>query len=272
MTQFDLTREQELELITKSQMGDKAATAIFVQKNQGLVHKIANGLSRYGVPYEDMVQEGNIGLLTAIQKFDQLKNARFSTMAFDYIRGPIYAYIRANTRLVKCPSSPGSAKLFYSLPRMVPSPGQLTSEKIKEISTKLGVTVDEIKTMIPFVFGTDHHISDSSPDDDEPTDGQINLEHFLGPGDSLQDEIQNEEEDSLIRECLRECISELPDIHKVVINLRWLGESGDIKSLREIATLYQASPQAINQREVHALKLLRNSMRSKMASRHKIFM
>jgi len=271
MSKFDLTKEQELELLVKAQAGDRRALSTFVEKNQGLVQKIANGLSNYGLSHEDLVQEGNVGLMKAIQHFDPSKNARFSTMAVDYIRTPMYKYIRANARTVKCPSTRNSAKLFYTLPKMVSSADQLSDEKITEISKELDISVDEINFLIPFVFGSDFHITLSSDEEQQP--GCINWEQLFDDSmEDLQSGIIDEEEKLLIKACIHECIDELPDQQKEVINERWFNGTGDIKTFSEVANDHNVRHQAMSQREQHAFKALRSNIRRKLAKRYNIFM
>lgn len=270
MSKFDLTKEQELELIAKAQAGDRRALEIFVDKNQGLVQKLAKGLSHYGIPHDDLVQEGNVGLLNAVSHFDPSRNARFSTIAVNYIRTPMYRFIRANARMVKCPGSKHAAKLFYTLPRMVSSADQLSDEKIAEISEELCIPEEEIKALIPFIFGTDFHITSSSDDEHQP--GYVNWEQLFDDNtDELQNIIMNEEEKELIRQCIHECIDSLPDIQKDIINERWFNESGDVKPMGEIAAGIKVSHQAINIREKNAFDTLRSKIRKKLVKKYRIF-
>ena len=253
-----LTRDEELELTTEFfESGDvKLAHKLVISHLRFVVH-IAKSYAGYGLPLADVIQEGNVGLLKAVKKFDPNKGVRLVSFAVHWIKAEIHEFILKNWRIVKIATTKAQRKLFFNLRSKKKSTGWLTDAEAKKIAKDLDVSLKEVMHMenrlnssdSPFDLGTDD-------EDDEKAfspsqyleDNSFNPELTVEKGD--YDEVNNT--------ALFKGIANLDRRAQDIIRARWLEDN--TLTLNELADKYQVSAERIRQIEATAFKKLKTSL------------
>ena len=253
-----LTPEQELSLGRKLvNDNDLEAAQQLVLSHLRLVVAVSRKYLGYGLPQADLIQEGNIGLMKAVRRFDPERGVRLVSFALHWIRAEIHEYVLRNWRLVKVATTKAQRKLFFHLRRMKVSSAALSTKEAHAIARDLGVKPEEVLEMETRLTGRDIAL-DPQPDDD----GEA-----VTPIAYLTD-VENEPVHLLVRaetehlqaEGLRRALAKLDDRSRRIIEARWLVDK-DAATLQELADEYGVSAERIRQIEGKALK----SMRSQMA-------
>ena len=173
-----LTREEELELARQLQLGgDLDAARQLVLSHLRFVVHIARGYGGYGLPMGDLIQEGNIGLMKAVKRFDPGVGVRLVSFAVHWIRAEIHEYVLRNWRLVKIATTKAQRKLFFNLRRFKKNLGWLTESETRAIAADLGVTTAEVTDMEQRLSSRDLSF-DPAPDTDEE-DGAYSPSAYL---------------------------------------------------------------------------------------------
>ncbi|MBE3578967.1 MAG: sigma-70 family RNA polymerase sigma factor [Caldanaerobacter subterraneus] len=254
-----LTKEKtdEFELFERLRNGDKKARDEIVEKNIGLVVSIAANFSKaYGVELDDLIQEGFIGLLAAIEGFDHTKGYRFSTYAVFYIKQKIQRYIWGRSRTMHLP-----VKTYQKLNQVLSA--QLKLEQVKgeafpeEIAEETGMKTEEVVNLLslknPAVSLNQQLYEDDNTElIDVILDGQS--ENEIDRSYSLEE----------LRKILKECLKALPEKERSVLEMRY-GLNGTPMTLKQIAEILNISKQRAGQIEKRALQRLRNSRKVKNA-------
>jgi RNA polymerase sigma-32 factor len=253
-----LSREEEAELATRFRRDndlDAARTLVF--SHLRFVLHIARGYTGYGLPMGDLVQEGNVGLMKAVKRYDPDQGVRLVSFAVHWIRAEIHDYVLRNWRLVKVATTKAQRKLFFNLRKMKPNLGWLTHEETQAVAADLGVTAAEVTEMEKRLAARDMSF-DPAPDSDEE-DGQFGPAQFLpAPGADPALQAENEEWDVDQRERLGEAITHLDSRSQDILKRRWLAD--DKPTLHELADEYGVSAERIRQIEVAAMKRLRTAL------------
>ncbi len=253
-----LSREEEAELATRfrrDQDLDAARTLVF--SHLRFVLHIARGYTGYGLPMGDLVQEGNVGLMKAVKRYDPDQGVRLVSFAVHWIRAEIHDYVLRNWRLVKVATTKAQRKLFFNLRKMKPNLGWLTHEETQAVAADLGVTVAEVTEMEKRLAARDMSF-DPAPDSDDD-EGQFGPAQFLpSPGADPAVQAENEEWDVDQRERLGEAITRLDSRSQDILKRRWLAD--DKPTLHELAAEYGVSAERIRQIEVAAMKRLRTAL------------
>src|SRR4030081_1442790 len=162
-----LAREQEIELAQRFHTGqDLSAARQLVLSHLRFVVHIARGYSGYGLPLGDLIQEGNVGLMKAVKRFDPTLNARLLSFAVHWIRAEIHEYVLRNWRLVKIATTKAQRKLFFNLRRLKKNLTWLSAEETEAVARDLGVTVAEVTEMEKRLAARDLSF-DPAPDADD---------------------------------------------------------------------------------------------------------
>ena len=253
-----LSPEQEIEL-GRRLVGnnDLDAAQQLVLSHLRLVVAVSRKYLGYGLPQADLIQEGNIGLMKAVRRFDPERGVRLVSFALHWIRAEIHEYVLRNWRLVKVATTKAQRKLFFNLRRMKVRSAALSTKEAHAIARDLGVKPEEVLEMETRLTGRDIAL-DPQPDDD----GEA-----VTPIAYLTD-VENEPVHLLVRaetehlqaEGLRRALAKLDDRSRRIIEARWLVDK-DAATLQELADEYGVSAERIRQIEGKALK----SMRSQMA-------
>ena len=249
-----IEKHVEDELVSRYlEKGDQKAYQELVKSHLRLVAYIARSYKGYGIPIEDLAQEGNIGLMKAIQRFDPSKNVRIAQFASQYIRSEIQYYAFKNTSLLKIPESKSIRKLFYNLRSLKKDSGSLTYKDALEIADKLDVKVDEVIAMDTHLM-TGGNISFSSGYMD---DGEVEFspEHFLcsdnDPSLGVDKSIYDPE---LIARIVSESSAYLNDVEQDILTYRLLADKA--QSLRVLSQKHGVSQERIRQVEKNVIRKL----------------
>ena len=253
-----LSQEREQELAQALYYREDLASAreLVLAHLRFVVH-IARSYSGYGLPLSDLVQEGNVGLMKAVRRFDPDRGVRLVSFAVHWIKAEIHEYILRNWRIVKIATTKAQRKLFFNLRSAKKNLGWLNNEEAQALARELGVEVEEVRRMEGRLAAADVAF-DAHPDDDDET-ASFAPAHYLedrrhDPATQLEDadwETDNHERLGNALECL-------DDRSRVILQRRWLDD--DKATLHELAAHYGVSAERIRQLEQGALKKLRSSM------------
>ena len=250
-----LTAEVEHSLAVKfKQENDLEAARRLIVSHLRLVASIARGYTGYGLPQADLIQEGNIGLMKAVKRFDPERGVRLVSFAMHWIKAEIHEYIVRNWRLVKIATTKAQRKLFFNLRSMKSGINSLQPTEIAHIARELNVKPEEVLEMETRLNG--HEISlEANIDDDSD-------EHY-SPIAYLQDESLTPSEALEAKQAefaettdLTSALQNLDDRSRRVVEARWLQETGG-KTLHELAAEFGVSAERIRQIEQKAMQKMK---------------
>ena len=253
-----LTAEEELELASRLKKdNDLEAAKKLILSHLKLVMKIARSYSGYNLPHADLVQEGNIGLMKAVKRFDPDRGVRLVSFAIYWIKAEIQEYVIKNWRLVKTATTKAQRKLFFNLRSLRKTLQPLKPEDIKSIAEELKVKEEEVKEMEFRLNGREIAIdySDDESEDDHFKPISYLQDDSLSPSDQLEQDETKENNFSLLRHSLKE----LDDRSRAIVEARWLS-SNKSKTLHELAAKFDVSAERIRQIEQNALTKLKALM------------
>jgi RNA polymerase sigma-32 factor len=252
-----LTAEQEVALGRKLRdENDLDAARQLVLSHLRLVVAVSRKYVGYGLPQADLIQEGNIGLMKAVRRFDPERGVRLVSFALHWIRAEIHEYILRNWRLVKIATTKAQRKLFFNLRGMRAGPGTLTRKEASSIAKDLGVKPEEVFEMEMRFSGQDVAL-EPQPGDDGETMTPI---AYLTDTEAEPAQILERAETSRNRsDGLRHALARLDPRSREVIEARWLRED-DKATLQDLADQYGVSAERIRQIEGKALKIMRGQM------------
>lgn len=255
-----LTPEEELSLATRFQeQGDLQAAQRLVLAHLRYVARVARGYLGYGLPLGDLIQEGTVGLMKAVKRFDPKMGVRLVSFAVHWIKAEIHEFVLKNWRIVKVATTKAQRKLFFNLRSAKKRLGWATSEEVDAVARDLGVAASEVRRMEERLNARDMQF-------DAPVreDGSDNTS--LVPAEFLEDaqanpltqlERLNSEGDTEKR--LRVAMARLDARSQDIVAQRWLQE--DTKAtLHDLAARYNVSPERIRQLEKNAMLKLRVAM------------
>ena len=221
-----------------------------------VVH-IARSYSGYGLAEADLIQEGNVGLMKAVKRFDPNKGARLVSFAVHWIKAEMHEYILRNWRIVKVATTKAQRKLFFNLRSQKKALGWLSAEETRVIAADLGVDEAEVTRMEGRLASWD--VAFDAPTDSDEDDAWQAPQHFLTDGQADPGQLveaENFAEDSSAR--LQVALKELDARSRDILERRWLAE--DKPTLHELAAEYEVSAERIRQLEANAMKKLRTAM------------
>ena len=221
-----------------------------------VVH-IARSYSGYGVAEADLIQEGNVGLMKAVKRFDPNKGVRLVSFAVHWIKAEMHEYILRNWRIVKVATTKAQRKLFFNLRSQKKALGWLSAEETRAIAADLGVDETEVTRMEGRLASRD--VTFDAPTDSDEDDAWQAPQYFLIDGQADPGQLVEAEdfaEDSSAR--LQLALTELDERSRDILERRWLAE--DKPTLHELAAEYEVSAERIRQLEANAMKKLRAAM------------
>jgi RNA polymerase sigma-32 factor len=254
-----LTAEQETELGRRLQRdNDLDAARSLVLSHLRLVVAVSRNYLGYGLPQADLIQEGNIGLMKAVRRFDPERGVRLVSFALHWIRAEIHEHILRNWRLVKIATTKAQRKLFFNLRSMKPKLAPLTRTEANGIAKALGVKPEEVLEMETRLSGQDVAIDPPAGDDGET----MTPSAYLTDSEAEPVQILVREETARNRSTgLKSALSRLDSRSRNIIEARWLRED-DPATLQDLANQYGVSAERIRQIESKALKTMRGEMAS----------
>jgi RNA polymerase sigma-32 factor len=253
-----LTEAEEIRLAERLHNdGDVEAARQLVLSHLRLVISIARGYLGYGLPHADLIQEGNIGLMKAVKRYDPARGVRLVSFAMHWIKAEIHEYILKNWRLVKVATTKAQRKLFFNLRSLKSSydgVDTLSGTQAAEVAHRLGVKQEEVVEMETRLSGRDLALEGNPDDGDEA----------FAPIDYLADSryeptrvIENKALARLQNEGLQEALSALDPRSRRIVEARWLNED-EAATLHDLAAEFSVSAERIRQIEVKALQKMRS--------------
>ena len=248
-----LTPEEEHTLAERKMGGDVEAAKQLILSHLRVVVSIARGYDGYGLNQADLIQEGNIGLMKAVKRYEPDRGARLFSFAVHWIKAEIHEFILRNWRLVRVATTKPQRKLFFNLRSMRKSLSALSPKEAQAIADDLGVKLSEVLEMEQRMTGKDVALlADNSDDDDN-----------FAPIDWLADhdneptrQIERKAHYTLQTEGLQNALAKLDDRSRRIVETRWLQDDGGL-TLHELAAEYGVSAERIRQIEAKAMQKLR---------------
>ena len=253
-----LDRDEENELARRWQeTRDPAAAAELVSRNLRFVVKVATGYRKYRVPLTDLIQEGNLGLIHAVEKFDPSRGTRLISYAVWWIKAYIQAYIIRSWSLVRVGTTQTQRRLFYKLPKALAAPkipGESYDDRIARIAEELNARPKDVLLMMGALKGRDLSL-----------DVPVEDTSVVTWGDRVRDERPNPEqitadgEDKSVRHALlSECVNKLSEREREIVRLRHLIE--EPMTLRQVGKAMGLSRERVRQLEAQALRKLKGML------------
>jgi RNA polymerase sigma-32 factor len=251
-----LTAEQETELGRRwKEHEDVEAARELVLSHLRLVVAVSRNYLGYGLPQADLIQEGNIGLMKAVRRFDPERGVRLVSFALHWIKAEIHEHVLRNWRLVKIATTKAQRKLFFNLRSMKRSSAALTPDEARQIAAELGVKPEEVLEMEKRISGGDIALDPTPGDEDS-----VSPIAYLSDADDEPAQILERAQTASNRSAgLREAMDKLDARSRRIIEARWLREE-DAATLQQLADEYGVSAERIRQIESKALKTMRSEM------------
>jgi RNA polymerase sigma-32 factor len=253
-----LTQERERELGRRLRdQNDLLAARDLVMSHMRLVVSVARNYLGYGLPHADLIQEGNVGLMKAVKRFDPERGVRLASFAIHWIKAEIHEYILRNWRMVKIATTKAQRKLFFNLRSMKPTTAALTRKEIRQVAETLNVKESEVVEMEQRLQGGDVPLEPSPDDGGE--DKVTPIAYLTDAAEGPAELFEREEGESLKAEGLTRALAGLDDRSRRIIRARWLAES-DPKTLHELADEFGVSAERIRQIEAKAMQKMKKEL------------
>ncbi|QDD11943.1 RNA polymerase sigma factor RpoH [Candidatus Methylopumilus rimovensis] len=255
-----LTAEEEIELgMRLKKSNDLEAAKTLILSHLKLVAKVAKGYAGYGLPQSDLVQEGNIGLMKAVKRFDPERGVRLVSFAIYWIKAEIQEYIVKNWRLVKTATTKAQRKLFFNLRSMKKTLQPLKSDEINSIAKELNVKPEDVREMEYRFNGNEISLDYGSEESEDDVFRPIAYLKDEAPEPSEKMELDQSEGNSL--SSLSKALSALDERSRLILEERWLKDK-DASTLHELADKLGVSAERIRQIEQAAMKKIKLLMLS----------
>ncbi len=251
-----LTVEEEQDLARRLRDdNDLTAAQNLILAHRRFVVHVARGYNGYGLQLGDLVQEGNIGLMKAVKRFDPDMGVRLVSFAVHWIRAEMHEYIIKNWRIVKVATTKAQRKLFFNLRKSKKRLGWMNAEEVRTIAADLNVPVSEVMEMEARLSGRDIGFDAPDSDDDERAPPSPSAYLVADAEDPAQAYERHDSEDHQLS-MLRESLAGLDARSRDIIKRRWLDADSKV-TLQELADEYGVSAERIRQIEANALKKMK---------------
>jgi RNA polymerase sigma-32 factor len=248
-----LTAEEELRLGRKLRdENDINAARTLVLSHLRVVVAIARGYLGYGLPHADLIQEGNIGLMKAVKRFDPERNVRLVSFAIHWIKAEMHEFILKNWRMVKIATTKAQRKLFFNLRSMKKGLGPLSQEAVEDMARQLRVKPEEVREMEMRLSGQD--VSMEANEDDE--DSYAPIAYLSDPDKEPSLLLESEESERDGAQGLRAALASLDERSRRIIEARWLREKNPA-TLHDLAAEFKVSAERIRQVEAKAMQKMK---------------
>jgi len=254
-----LTAEEERSLAQRFQQeNDLDAARQLVLSHLRLVVAVARGYLGYGLPHADLIQEGSIGLMKAVKRFDPERNVRLVSFAIHWIKAEIHEYILRNWRLVKLATTKAQRKLFFNLRSMKKDLGPMSLEDVGRVASELRVKPEEVVEMETRLSGQD--VAFEADADDEEAYAPANYLAADRDAEPLA-QLEAKEAEAGRASGLEEALNALDERSRRIIETRWLREK-DALTLHDLAAEFNVSAERIRQIEAKALEKMKKAMQA----------
>ncbi len=250
-----LTAEEEMDYATRlKNNNDLEAAKALIVSHLRLVASIARGYSGYGLPQADLIQEGNIGLMKAVKRFDPSRGVRLVSFAMHWIKAEMHEYIVRNWRLVKVATTKAQRKLFFNLRSMKTGSGSLQPDEVAHVARELKVKPEEVLEMESRFSGHEISLEGNSDDDNEDTFSPIAYLEDEQPEPSEM--LSAIEQDHLQTTGLANALASLDERSRRIVEARWLTQDSS-STLHDLAAEFGVSAERIRQIEQKAMEKMK---------------
>ncbi|WP_115720334.1 RNA polymerase sigma factor RpoH [Gallaecimonas mangrovi] len=251
-----LTAEEERDLATRLQEeGDLQAAKQLIMSHLRFVVHVARSYSGYGLPQADLIQEGNIGLMKAVKRFDPKVGVRLVSFAVHWIKAEIHEYVLKNWRIVKIATTKAQRKLFFNLRSKKKRLGWFSHDEVQMVAQELGVSTAEVREMEARMSSPDQAFDLASDDDDE---SYAPVHYLEDKSSDIAQEIEEQQWEAASHARLGHALQALDDRSRDILQSRWLDD--EKATLQELADKYQVSAERVRQLEKSALTKLKGAM------------
>ena len=252
-----LSAEQERSLAERlHQHGDLEAARQLIMSHLRFVVHIARSYSGYGLPVSDLIQEGNIGLMKAVKRFDPNVGVRLVSFAVHWIKAEIHEYVLKNWRIVKVATTKAQRKLFFNLRKAKKHLGWFNQEEVKNVAESLGVAEHEVREMESRMSNYDMPFD--APDEDDEAAYTAPAYYLQDKGSDLAQRVEEDQWDNAAVDRLQAAMRTLDDRSQDIIRARWLDHNK--LTLQELSDRYSVSAERVRQLEKNAMKKLQAAM------------
>ncbi len=252
---FPILGEQEEKELARRfrQEGDLEAARALVLSHLRLVVAVARGYLGYGLPHADLIQEGNVGLMKAVKRYDPDRGVRLVSFAIHWIKAEIHEYILRNWRLVKIATTKAQRKLFFNLRSLKQDLNTMGSEEVGAVARQLGVKPEEVREMETRLSGQDIALEAGAEDEE---DRFAPIAYLADPAEEPSEALAKREMERLQETGLKRALDSLDARSRRIIERRWLAE-GEAATLHELADEYGVSAERIRQIEAKAMQKMK---------------
>ena len=251
-----LSAEEESSLAERQIKGDLEAAKQLILSHLRVVVSVARGYAGYGLQQADLIQEGNIGLMKAVKRFEPQRGVRLFSFAIHWIKAEIHEFILRNWRLVRVATTKPQRKLFFNLRSMKSGFSALTDKEARQIAEDLGVKPEEVREMETRMSGQDVALM---ADDNDDEGGYAPIDWLADAENEPTRQIEKKAFDRLQREGLEEALSTLDARSRRIVESRWLADDGGL-TLHDLAAEYGVSAERIRQIEAKALQKMKQAL------------
>ncbi len=251
-----LTQEEELDLSRRFRRdNDIEAVRKLILSHLRVVVSIARGYMGYGLPQADLIQEGNIGLMKAVKRFDPERGVRLVSFAIHWIKAEIHEFIIRNWRLVKVATTKSQRKLFFNLRSLKEGHESLNPDEINHIARSLNVKPEEVSEMETRLYGRDIALEPAGEEDE----GIAPIAYLADENAEPMQLLETRQKEKLLGDGLASALASLDERSRRIIEARWLKEN-ESATLHELAAEFNVSAERIRQIEQKAMEKMRSAM------------
>jgi len=249
-----LSAEQEHDLAVRfRQENDLEAARQLVLSHLRLVVAVARGYLGYGLPHADLIQEGNVGLMKAVKRYDPERGVRLVSFAVHWIKAEIHEFILKNWRLVKVATTKAQRKLFFNLRSMKQGSGSLSAGEVEAMAKTLNVNPADVREMETRLYGQDMAL-EPGVDDDE--DAFAPIAYLAAANAEPTQHMEAAERDKMASEGISRALASLDARSRHIVEARWLEEENPA-TLHDLAAIYGISAERVRQIEAKALRKMK---------------
>lgn len=249
-----LSAEEEKELAERLfNNGDLDAARKLVMSHLRFVAYIAKSYAGYGLPQADLIQEGNIGLMKAVKRFDPSIGVRLASFAVHWIKAEIHEYVIRNWRVVKIATTKAQRKLFFNLRKAKKRLGWFSEDEVQTVAENLNVSTKDVLEMESRLNGQDQAFDLSGSDDDEGSFAPV--QYLEDKSADVAVAVESENSQSHLKNKLYASLSQLDERSQDIISSRWLSEPK--ATLQDLASRYNVSAERVRQLEANAINKLK---------------
>ncbi|AEI74893.1 RNA polymerase sigma-32 factor [Candidatus Moranella endobia PCVAL] len=252
-----LTAEEEKVLAERLHyQGDLEAAKQLILSHLRFVVHIARNYSGYGLPQADLIQEGNIGLMKAVRRFNPGVGVRLVSFAVHWIKAEIHEYVLRNWRIVKVATTKAQRKLFFNLRKTKQRLGWFNQQEVEIVAKELGVTSKDVREMESRMAAQDITFDPTPEDDIQAGQSMIPMLYLQDKASNFVDRIEENNWDDHATDRLSTVLESLDERSQDIIRARWLDDDNK-STLQELANRYGVSAERVRQLEKNAMKKMR---------------